>query len=126
MASPASGKQLETACAQIATDLGLEVRSQVKLGRRVYGPIRHIDLVVTDPSIRRSLGIECKYQGTKGTAEEKVPGTFEDIRAWPIEGIVVFAGVGFSEHIVQYMYASGRAVEISDLTDWLRMYFVLD
>ena len=118
-------KDLETACAQIAASRGLSVRHQVKVGRRVYGPIRHIDVVVTDESTRKSLGIECKLQVSKGTAEEKIPSTFEDIAAWPIPGIVCFTGVGFSSHIVAYMYASGKAVEIDDLEDWLRLYFVL-
>jgi hypothetical protein len=118
-------KDLETACAEIASSLGLTVRHQVKVGRRVYGPIRHIDVVVTDPTTRKSLGIECKLQVSKGTAEEKIPSTFEDIAAWPIPGIVCFTGSGFSAHIVAYMYASGKAVEIDDLEDWLRLYFVL-
>lgn len=116
---------LESACAEIAAALGLTVRRQVKVGRRVYGPVRHIDLVVTDPTTRKSLGIECKLQVTKGTAEEKIPSTFEDIAAWPIPGLVCFAGSGFSTHIVSYMYASGKAVDIDDLEDWLRLYFVL-
>ena len=121
----AKAKDLETACAEIAESLGLSVRHQVKVGRRVYGPVRHIDIVVTDTSTRKSLGIECKLQVSKGTAEEKIPSTFEDIAAWPIPGIVCFAGSGFSAHIVAYMYASGKAVEVNDLEDWLRLYFVL-
>ena len=119
------GPHLEKACADIAEALHLTIRRQVKVGRRVYGPVRHIDLVVTDPTTRKSLGIECKLQVTHGTAEEKIPSTFEDISAWPIPGLVCFAGPGFSAHIVSYMYASGKAVEIDDLEDWLRLYFVL-
>ena len=119
------GPHLEKACADIAEALGLDVRRQVKVGRRVYGPVRHIDLVVSDPDTRKSLGIECKLQVSKGTAEEKIPSTFEDIAAWPIPGLVCFAGSGFSAHIVSYMYASGKAVEIDDLEDWLRLFFVL-
>jgi hypothetical protein len=34
---------------------------------------------------RKNLGVECKYQGTQGTAEEKIAGAIEDIRAWPIQ-----------------------------------------
>jgi len=119
------GPHLEKACADIAEGLGLTVRRQVKVGRRVYGPVRHIDLVVTDPTTRKSLGIECKLQVSQGTAEEKIPSTFEDIGAWPIPGLVCFTGRGFSPHIVAYMYASGKAVEVDDLEDWLRLYFVL-
>ena len=125
MLAPHSAAQLEEACAEVARALGLQVRRQVKVGRRVYGPVRHIDVVVTDTTNRRSLGIECKFQRGKGTAEEKIPGTIEDIRAWPIQGIVCFAGEGFSPHMVSFMYASGLGVDLGDLEDWLRLYFVL-
>lgn len=125
MADPGTGKELERAAADVAVSLGLEVRRQVKLGRRVYGAERHIDLVVTDQSTRRSLGIECKFQKTKGTAEEKIPATIEDIRSWPIDGIVCFTGGGFSANLVSYLYSTGKAVELAELSDWLRLYFVL-
>ena len=85
-AKPESGKQLEQACANVARDLGLVVQQQVKVGRRIWGPQRQIDLVVTDQTTRRSLGIECKYQKVKGTTEEKIPATISDIEAWPTTG----------------------------------------
>ena len=68
--------------------LGLKVRRQFKVGRRIWGAERIIDVVVTEPSSRRTLGIECKFQATKGTAEEKIPTQIQDINAWPIPGIV--------------------------------------
>ena len=43
--APTSGQQLETAVAEVATRLGLAVKRQVKVGRRIYGPVRHIDIV---------------------------------------------------------------------------------
>ena len=125
MLEPQSAAELESMCADVARELGLHVRRQVKVGRRIYGPVRHIDVVVTDQSSRKSLGIECKFQKGKGTAEEKIPATIEDIRAWPIQGIICFTGSGFSAHLISFMYASGLAVDLADLEDWLRLYFVL-
>ena len=125
MAEPTSGKGLEQACAELAGRLGLAVRRQVPVARRIWGPRRHIDVLVTDTALRRSLGIECKYQRVSGTAEEKIPATIQDIGAWPMAGIVCFAGPGFSDHLRSFMIASGRAVEYPDLEDWLRIYFVL-
>ena len=113
-------------CARLAQTLGLEVRRQVKVGRRIWGPERRIDLVVREPALRRSLGIECKYQGVAGTAEEKIPATIDDIAAWPIDGIVCFHGPGFSTHMRSFLIASGKAVEFEDIADWLRLYFALD
>jgi len=60
---PISGaKELESEVAKIAASLGLHVDRQRRVARRIWGPVRHIDVVVTDKEQRRSLGIECKYQ----------------------------------------------------------------
>jgi hypothetical protein len=75
---------------------------------------------------RVRLGIECKYQATTGTAEEKIPTTIQDISAWPIPGIVVFEGKGFSPFMRSFLVASGKAVEFEDLEAWLRLFFGLE
>ena len=120
-----SGKDLEVQAAVLAQGLGLEIRSQVKVGRRLWGAERRIDVVVTDPVSRKRLGIECKFQAVVGTAEEKIPTTIQDIAAWPIPGIVVFCGEGFSDAMKSFLISSGRAVEFSDLESWLRLFFGL-
>lgn len=122
---PTSWQEMVAACAQVARDLGLDVETEVYVGRRIWGARRRIDLVVTDLGERRSLGIEVKYQSSRGSAEEKIPSTIDDIAAWPIQGIVVFHGPGFSGHMRSFLSASGKAVELSELETWLRLYFVL-
>lgn len=72
------------------------------------------------------LGIECKYQSIKGTAEEKIPTLIQDIDAWPIEGLVVFHGNGFSDNMTAFLLSSGKAVQLEDLEMWLRLYFGLE
>ena len=119
------GKWLEDQVQQLARDLGLEVKRQVAVGRRIWGPKRKIDLVVwKDPG--RRLGIECKFQKDPGTAEEKIPTLIQDIDAWPIDGLVVFHGGGFSENMRAFLLSSGKAVQLEDLEMWLRLYFGLD
>jgi len=122
---PTSWQTMVAACAEIARDLGLGVETEVYVGRRIWGARRRIDLVLTDMAQRRSLGIEVKFQRTTGSAEEKIPSTIEDIRAWPIPGLVVFHGPGFSTHMRSFLTASGKAVDLDDLEVWLRLYFVL-
>jgi hypothetical protein len=124
-AAPSGGDALELQVAALAERLGLEVRRQVKVGRRLWGAERRIDVVVTEPQSRRRLGLECKFQGVTGTAEEKIPTTIQDIAAWPIPGIVVFSGEGFSPYMRSFLIASGRAVELEDLEAWLRLFFGL-
>jgi len=123
--APATGRTLEAAVADIGRGLGLKVQAQVKVGRRLWGAARHIDIVFTHPDTRKSLGIECKAQTKKGTAEEKIPVIIDDIDAWPIRGLVVFAGEGFSKHMENYLFSTGKAVALEDLETWLKLYFGL-
>lgn len=123
--APKSGKDLEDEVVELAQKLGLAVRRQVKVGRRLWGQERKIDVILTDPTQRKSLGLECKYQGGKGSADEKIPATIADIAAWPIQGLVVFSGAGFSPNMRSYLLSTGRAVALDDLEAWLRLFFGL-
>ena len=118
-----SGAELEKNVEEIGKQLGLEVRSQVRVGRRLWGSERKIDVVLTHAETRKSLGLECKFQGGSGSADEKIPATISDISAWPIPGLVVFTGEGFSRNMRSYLLSTGKAVEFEDLEDWLKLYF---
>jgi hypothetical protein len=120
-----TGDELVQDVVTMATGLGLQVRTQVRVARRIWGAVRKIDVVLTHIETRRTLGIECKFQREKGTAEEKIPSTIQDIAAWPIRGIVVFAGEGFTPNMRSFLIASGSAVELEDLREWLLLYFGL-
>jgi hypothetical protein len=121
-----SGRDLEDQVITIGETLGLETQRQVRVGRRIWGAERRIDVILRHPDTRQTLGIECKYQGGGGSAEEKIPATVQDIAAWPIQGIVVFAGQGFSENMRSYLYSTGKAVDLADVEMWLRLFFGLD
>jgi hypothetical protein len=121
----ANGDELERQVLALAARLGLQARTQVRVGRRIWGAVRRIDVVLTHQETRRTLGLECKFQGSQGTAEEKIPSTIQDIAAWPIPGIVVFGGEGFSPNMVAFLISTGKAVEFEDLPPWLALYFGL-
>ena len=120
-----SGAELEAVVQEVGRGLGLQTRRQVKVGRRLWGAERHIDIVMTLPDSDRSIGLECKYQGGTGTAEEKIPAIIQDIVAWPIPGLVVFAGEGFSSNMKSYLHSTGKGVAFEDLDGWLRLFFGL-
>jgi len=120
-----SGNDLRDRVAAIGQALGLDVVVEVAVGRRVWGARRKIDVVLKHRETRVSLGVECKFQGGPGSAEEKIPATIEDIRAWPIRGIVVYSGEGFSKNMEAYLLSTGMAVELNDLKTWLELYFGL-
>ena len=126
MTAVSSGAQLQQAVVDLGRALGLETREQVRVGRRLWGSERNIDVVLTHRDSRRSLGIECKYQGVGGSAEEKIPATISDIEAWPVRGLVVFAGEGFSTNMRSYLVSTGKAVELCDAEAWLKLFFGLD
>ena len=118
-----SGSDLEKQVEEIGKKLGLTTEQQVQVGRRIWGARRNIDVVLKHTETRVSLGIECKFQGVSGSAEEKIPATIDDIHAWPIRGLVVYAGKGFSQNIKSFLLSTGMAVEVDDLEKWLQLYF---
>lgn len=120
-----NGDELAKAVTQLARDLGLEAKEQVRVARRIWGAVRRIDVVITHPQTRKTLGIECKFQAVLGTAEEKIPSTIKDIDAWPIPGLVVFAGEGFTANMKMYLISTGKAVEFPELKPWLCLFFGL-
>jgi hypothetical protein len=120
-----SGDELVKRVSDLGRELGLEAREQVRVARRIWGAVRKIDVVLIHPQTRKTLGIECKFQGVLGTAEEKIPSTIKDIDAWPIPGLVVFEGSGFTENMKSYLISTGKAVEFDELQPWLCLFFGL-
>ena len=119
------GEDLVKRVKALAESLGLEGKEQYRVARRLWGAERKIDIVLRNPTNGKTLGVECKFQATGGTAEEKIPTTIQDIKAWPIDGIVVFAGEGFTDNMKSFLVSTGKAVEFQDLEPWLRLYFGL-
>ena len=120
-----NGDELVKAVVRLGQKLGLETIEQFHVGRRIWGANRRIDVILIAPGSRKTLGIECKYQGSLGSAEEKIPATIQDLAAWPIPGLVVFAGEGLTENMKSFLIATGKAVELDELEPWLRLFFGL-
>ena len=121
----ANGDELARLVVALGEQLGLESKEQVRVARRIWGAERRIDVVLSHPATRKTLGIECKFQSVVGSAEEKIPAIIKDIEAWPIPGLVVFAGAGFSENMRSFLISTGKAVEFEELPPWLCLYFGL-
>jgi hypothetical protein len=75
---------------------GLSVYREVSLGKSIIGKNRKIDILAVEESSSKALGIECKYQATPGTADEKIPYTLDDLEAMHVPAFVAYAGEGFS------------------------------
>ena len=117
--------ELVKAIVEIAKNLGLESKEQYPAGKRIWGSNRKIDVILLNPQTRKVLGIACKFQKTPGTTEEKIPSVVEDIKAWPIYGIILYGGEGMTQNMKSFLISTGRALEIEDLESWLKLYFGL-
>ena len=88
---------------------GLVVYLEVALGKTVIGKDRQIDVFVTRPEDRKALAIECKYQDSVGTVDEKIPYALEDLAALWMPGCLVYAGKGWSRGVLHSLEASRLA-----------------
>lgn len=85
---------------------GLVIYREVSLGKSVIGKNRRIDILAIDERTSKAIGVECKYQATTGTVDEKIPYTLQDLAALHIPAFVVYAGVGFSAGVLHLLEAS--------------------
>ena len=89
---------------------GLVVYTEVSLGKTIIGKRRRIDVFVRHESKPLALGLECKYQATSGTTDEKVPYALADLEAMWIPGCLVYAGEGWSAGVLHTLEGSRNAV----------------
>ena len=80
---------------------GLVVFREVSLGKSIIGKNRKIDILAMLGE--RALGIECKYQATSGTADEKLPYTLNDLEAMHLPAFASYAGEGFSIGVIHML-----------------------
>jgi hypothetical protein len=90
-------------------DRGVRIYREVLVGKSIIGKDRRIDILVHHPESNRALAIECKYQNSTGTADEKIPYALDDIRAMRMTACIVYAGQGFSTGILHMLRASDMA-----------------
>ncbi len=84
---------------------GLEVYEEVNLGTSIIGKQRRIDLFVLGPE-QQALVVECKYQDSTGTADEKIPYALQDMAALRAPSVLVYAGAGFSPGVLHLLQGS--------------------
>lgn len=88
---------------------GLVVYVEISLGKTVIGKDRFIDVFVVQPADRKAIAIECKYQDSLGTVDEKIPYALQDLEALWVPGCLVYAGKGWSRGVLHSLEASRLA-----------------
>ena len=88
---------------------GRVVYVEITLGKTVIGKDRYIDVFVIRPDDRKAIAIECKYQDSMGTVDEKIPYALQDLEALWVPGCLVYAGKGWSRGVLHSLEASRLA-----------------
>ena len=96
---------------------GLEVYEEVNVGTSIIGKQRRLDLLLLHRETGRALALECKYQDSAGTVDEKIPYALNDLEALRMPGVIAYAGSGFSEGVLHLLQSSELAAYCLPGTD---------
>ena len=95
----------------------LKVYREIKIGKTTIGKNRCVDIFCVCESSNKAFAIECKYQDSQGTVDEKVPYALDDLRAMPLDGCIAYAGKGFSDGVLHMLAASRHAAYCLPIAD---------
>ena len=87
----------------------LKVYREIRVGKTIIGKNRCIDIFCVSDDSGKAFAIECKFQDSQGTVDEKIPYALDDLRALPMSGCIAYAGQGFSEGVLHMLAASRHA-----------------
>ncbi len=87
----------------------LSVYREIRVGKTIIGKDRCVDIFCVSDEAQKAFAIECKFQDSQGTVDEKIPYALEDVRALPMAGCIAYAGQGFSPGVLHMLAASPHA-----------------
>jgi hypothetical protein len=87
----------------------LKVYREIRVGKTIIGKNRCIDIFCVNEASQTAFAIECKFQDSQGTVDEKIPYALDDLRALPMAGCIAYAGQGFSDGVLHMLAASPHA-----------------
>ena len=96
---------------------GLKVYREVRIGKTIIGKDRCVDVFCVSDEGKSAFAIECKFQDSQGTVDEKIPYALDDMSALPMAGCVAYAGQGFSTGVLHMLAASPHAAYCMPLID---------
>lgn len=88
---------------------GLHLYEEVSLGTSIIGKQRRVDLLLVLPQTGDALALECKYQDSAGTTDEKIPYALDDLKALRVPSVIAYAGGGWSEGVLHLLQSSSLA-----------------
>lgn len=90
-------------------DRRVRVYREVHVGKSIIGKNRHVDVFCLSDATNQAFAIECKYQDSVGSVDEKIPYALDDLQALPMAGCIAYAGRGFSDGVLHMLEASPHA-----------------
>lgn len=96
---------------------GLAVYREIRVGKSIIGKNRCIDVFCVRDADSTAFAVECKYQDSPGTVDEKIPYALDDLEALPMAGCIAYAGKGFSEGVLHMLRAAPRAAYCLPVSD---------
>jgi hypothetical protein len=87
----------------------LKVYREIRIGKTIIGKNRCVDIFCVSEDSQKAFAIECKFQDSLGTVDEKIPYALDDLRALPMAGCIAYAGQGFSAGVLHMLAASSDA-----------------
>ena len=88
---------------------GLKVYREIRVGKSIIGKNRCLDVFCLCEVTNKAFAIECKFQDSEGTVDEKIPYSLGDLEAMPLAGCIAYAGKGFSEGVLHMLGSAPRA-----------------
>jgi hypothetical protein len=88
---------------------GLKAYREVRVGKTIIAKNRCIDILCVGDGGQKAFAIECKFQDSQGTVDEKIPYALDDLQALPMAGCIAYAGAGFSPGVLHMLAASPHA-----------------
>ena len=88
---------------------GLKAYREIRVGKTIIGKNRCVDIFCVSGDGLKAFAIECKFQDSQGTVDEKIPYALDDLRALPMAGCIAYAGQGFSAGVLHMLAASPHA-----------------
>lgn len=88
---------------------GLQVYREVRVGKTIIGKDRCVDIFCVSEDGQKAFAIECKFQDSQGSVDEKIPYALEDVRSLAMSGCVAYGGIGFSSGVLHMLAASPHA-----------------
>lgn len=77
---------------------------QYELGKDIYGKKRKVDIILYHPRLySKNLVIQCKWQSSSGSVEEKYPFEVQSIAQNRTDTIIILDGGGYSAGAKQWL-----------------------